>query len=125
LPNVPLVLIVVDEPDTMLQIQRDLEAGGYETVLAADADTALERLASLPVAVVVLDVMMPVRDGWTVLEALQSRVDPPPTIIVSARAGPIQLERASRMGAAASLAAPFSAADIRQAVTTALAGAGT
>jgi two-component system, OmpR family, copper resistance phosphate regulon response regulator CusR len=118
-------LIVVDEPDTMLQFQRDLEAGGYQTVLAADADTALERLATLPVDVVVLDVMMPVRDGWTVLEALQSRVEPPPTIIVSARAGPIQLERASRMGAASWMAAPISAADLRQAVREALAGAGT
>lgn len=118
----PLVLIVVDEPDAMLRLQVDLEAGGYQTILAADADTALERLAALPVDVVVLDIMMPVRDGWTVLEALQGQTDPPPAFIVSDRASAAHLARAARLGASGSLASPITAAGLRQAVARVLAG---
>jgi CheY-like chemotaxis protein len=118
---VSLVLIVVDEPDAMLRLQADLEAGGYQTILAADADTALERLAALPIDIVVLDVMMPVRDGWSVLEALQLRATPPPAFIVAGRAGASQLARAARLGASGSLASPVTARALRDAVALALA----
>jgi len=121
LSAVPLVLIVVDEPDAMLRLQVDLEAGGYQTVLAADADTALERLATLPVDLVVLDVMMPVRDGWTVLESMQLQSAPPPAFIVSGRASADHLARAARLGASGSLASPVTATALREAVAVALA----
>ena len=110
------MLIVVDEPDTLLQLRRDLEASGHQTVLAADADTALERLASMPIDVVALDIMMPVQDGWTVLEALRERPLPPPVIVVSGRAGPLDLERARRMGAFGSLASSCSPEELDRAV---------
>jgi len=122
---VALVLIVVDEPDTLLRLRRDLEAAGHRTVLAADADTALVRLASLPIDVVALDIMMPVLDGWTVLEALRDRAAPPPVIVVSGRAGPLDLARARRMGAFGSLVAPCTAEELDQAVARALISAGT
>jgi two-component system copper resistance phosphate regulon response regulator CusR len=116
----PRVLIVVDEPDTMLQLQADLEAGGYRTTLAADADTALARLAALPIDAVVLDIMMPVRDGWTVLEALQDQAVPTPAIVVSGRAHAGHRERATRLGASQWLTAPVTAADLNDAVARAL-----
>jgi two-component system copper resistance phosphate regulon response regulator CusR len=116
----PRVLIVVDEPDTLLQLQADLEAGGYRTTLAADADTALERLAAVPIDAVLLDVMMPVRDGWTVLEALQQRTMPPPAIVVSGAPNSGSLERATRLGATGWLTVPVSAADLNDAVAHAL-----
>lgn len=119
---VALVLIVVDEPETLLTLAIYLDAGGHAVVLAADADTALERLAALAVDVVVLDIMMTVRDGWTVLEALHGRLRPPPAIIVSGRAGPGDLERASRLGAVGSLVLPVSAEALNQAVAVALSG---
>ncbi len=117
------VLIVVDEPDTLLQLQADLRAGGYRTTLAADADTALERLAAMPIDVVVIDAMMPVRDGWTVLEALQQQTVPTPAIVVSAAPPSGHLERATRLGATGWLTRPVSAADVNDAVARALAGA--
>jgi CheY-like chemotaxis protein len=118
------VLIVVDEPETMLQLQYDLEAAGHQTVLAADADTALERLAAVAVDVVLLDVMMPVRDGWTVLEALQRRAEPPPAVIVSGRAGPVELELAARLGAVDAVVSPIGSLDLERAIARAVARAG-
>lgn len=117
--KVALVLIVVDEPDTLLVLRRDLETSGHQTVLAADADMALARLATLAIDVVVLDVMMPVHDGWTVLEALREGHSSPPVIVVSGRAGPLDLARARRLGAFGSLSAPVSADQLNQAVAQA------
>ncbi|HEX3461246.1 MAG TPA: response regulator [Acidimicrobiales bacterium] len=115
-----LILIVTDEPDILLELRRDLEAHGHESVLAADADTAMKRLSVLPIEAVVLDVMMPVRDGWTVLEALGDGRHRAPVIVVSGRAGPLDLARARRMGAFGSLAFPVSAEQLNQAVAQAL-----
>lgn len=115
-----LVLIVDDEPDTLLLLRLNLESAGYQTVLAADADTALERLRALPIDLVVLDIMMPVWDGWTVMEALRDAMSSPPAVIVSARAGPGDLDRAARMGAAGTLLIPFTPAELYRVVATAL-----
>lgn len=116
-----LVLIVVDEPATLLTLRRDLEQAGYETVLAADADTALALLAGMPIDVVALDVVMPVRDGWLVLDAARDRPDPVPVIVVSRHAGPFDLQRARRRGAFGSLAAPFRPQELLDVVSDALA----
>ena len=64
------VLIVDDEPDILLMLRVNLEAEGYQTALAADGETALRRIADERPDLILLDVMMPVMDGWGVLEAL-------------------------------------------------------
>ena len=42
--HVPRVLIVDDEPDVLLLLRIELEAEGYETLLAADGETAIRRI---------------------------------------------------------------------------------
>lgn len=118
--TVSLVLIVDDEPDAMLSMRIDLEAAGHQTVLAADADTAMKRLSAYAVELVLIDMMMPVWDGWTVLEALQRQPSRPPTIVVSGRAGPADLERAQRLGTVGYLHKPVSPADLDRAMDRAL-----
>jgi CheY-like chemotaxis protein len=113
---------VTDEPDILLMLRRDLKASGHQVVLAADADTALERLAGLAVDVVVVDIMMPVQDGWTVLEALRDRPGHIPVIVVSSRAGALDFARARRLGAFGSLIPPQPGDQVVQAVAHALLG---
>jgi DNA-binding response OmpR family regulator len=57
----------------------------------------------------VLDVMMPVLDGWGVLEALQGRIDAPPVLVVSAKSSTTDIEHALSIGARGYLAKPFNA----------------
>jgi two-component system response regulator PrrA len=116
-----LVLLVLDEPDTLLTLRRQLEAAGHRTLLAADADTALERVVHFPVDVVVLDVVMPVGDGWGVLKALRHQQDPPPVIVASRHAGPEHLERARQMGAVDAITAPNGPEELIRAVAHAVA----
>lgn len=118
-----LVLIVGDEPDTMLRLRIDLHAAGHRTVLAADADTALARLAGGSVDLMLIDVMMPFHDGWTVLEALEGRRRPP-VLVVSGRAPRAELARAAQLGAPAYLAKPFTPDELYRAVARALGPAG-
>ncbi len=104
----PKVLIVDDEPDILLMMRVNLESEGFRTVLAADGETALQRVEEELPDVILLDVMMPVLDGWGVLEALQQRAARPATIVVSAKAAPGDLARAYKLGAADYVTKPFS-----------------
>jgi len=64
------ILVVDDEPDILLLHRLNLEGAGHLVMLAADGMRALERIDSDNPEVVVLDVMMPVLDGWSVAEQL-------------------------------------------------------
>ena len=75
------VLVVDDEPDILLLHRLNLEAAGHTVVLAADGMTALDRIAESNPDCVVLDVMMPVLDGWGVLERLRAVEGSPPVLV--------------------------------------------
>lgn len=97
------ILVVDDQPDTLLEMRLVLEAAGHEAVLAADSDRAGERLAAGPIDLVLVDVAMPTGDGWAVLHAAGRSGSPVPVIVVSARATATQLKRAEELGASAYL----------------------
>src|SRR4051812_42543425 len=101
------VLVVDDEPDILLLHRLNLEAAGHEVLLAADGMKALERIAADAPEAVVLDVMMPVLDGWGVLELLATMDDPPPVLVVSAKSSRDDVSRAINSGAADYLGKPF------------------
>ncbi|MHB8670881.1 MAG: response regulator transcription factor [Acidimicrobiales bacterium] len=101
------VLVVDDEPDILLLVRVILEAAGYEALLAADGEQALQRIAEDSPDLVLLDVMMPVMDGWGVLRALRQRPSAPPVVVVSVRSGQRDVELATELGAAAYVTKPF------------------
>ena len=101
------ILVVDDEPDILLLHRLNLEGAGHEVLLAADGMKALERIDADMPDCVVLDVMMPVLDGWGVLEALQAREAAPPVLVVSAKSATADIEHALSMGARGYLAKPF------------------
>lgn len=102
------VLIVDDEPDILLMLRVNLEADGFETALAADGETALKRIGEERFDVVLLDVMMPVMDGWGVLQGLGGEADAPRVIVVSAKSSDRDVLRALELGASDYVKKPFS-----------------
>jgi len=108
----PLALVVEDEPDVLQILRVNLEAGGMDTVLAADGDTALRRIEIEHPDVILLDLMLPVVDGWEVLAGLTSRPDPAPVIVCSARRGEAEVQRAMRLGAFDFIQKPFDPARV-------------
>jgi two-component system alkaline phosphatase synthesis response regulator PhoP len=103
------VLVVDDEPDILLLHRLNLEAVGFEVLLAADGVMALTRIDNDLPDLVVLDVMMPALDGWGVLEALRERDAAPPVLVVSAKSAQQDIDRALEAGAAGYLTKPFEA----------------
>jgi CheY-like chemotaxis protein len=60
----PRVLIVEDDNDLRAFMGIHLESEGYETTVAANGAEALDRLSEQRPYVILLDVMMPIMDGW-------------------------------------------------------------
>lgn len=115
------VLIVDDEPDILLMLRVNLEAHGYETALAADGETALQRVKEDTFDLMLLDVMMPVMDGWGVLENLQRAASPLRVIVVSAKMSERDVVRAIDSGAVDYISKPFSPTMLRTLVGEVLA----
>ena len=106
------VLIVDDEPDILLMLRVNLEGAGFHTALAADGETALRRIAEEAPDLVLLDVMMPVMDGWGVLDALSGSDRAPRVVVVSAKSSDRDVVRALNLGACEYVTKPFDPDDL-------------
>ena len=108
------VLVVDDEPQVVWMLRFSLEAEGYQTLSAKDGAAALAEVAEHHPRLMLLDVMMPIMDGWTVLEHLQAMPadERPKVIVVSARASLRDKAKAMELGADAFVAKPFSVDDL-------------
>src|SRR5438034_4073824 len=98
----PLVLVVEDDPalgDVMLTALKD---DGLDAKLAHDGDEAMRDVDDLSPAVMVLDLMMPKRDGFSVLRELRAdgRISHLPVIVVTAIFGMSERLYATELGAA-------------------------
>lgn len=108
------VLVVDDEPQVVWMLRFSLEAEGYQTISAADGRDALEQIRRNRPRVVLLDIMMPVMDGWSVLEELRTlpAEERPRVVVVSARASVRDREKALELGADVFVAKPFNMDDL-------------
>lgn len=120
----PKVLIVDDEPDVLLTLRMILEAEGFDPLLAADGETALRRVDEEGPALVVLDIMMPVLDGWFVLAELGGRPTRPHVVVCSAKSGQSDRERANDLGADEYVTKPFEPDDLVDIIRAVLARSG-
>jgi len=106
------ILIVDDEPDVLLTLRMILESEGFDAILAADGETALRRIDEEHPDLVVLDIMMPVLDGWFVLAELAGRSRRPMVIVCSAKSAVADVARARDLGAADYVTKPWDADDL-------------
>jgi DNA-binding response OmpR family regulator len=114
------ILVVDDEQDMQSLLCCILETTGYVVDCADDGRQALEKIGANRPDLVILDLVMPVLDGWGVLEALGGRSNPPPVVIVSAFA---DHSRAQDLGAVSCLSKPFRLGDLLDACSDAVSGA--
>ena len=71
------VLIVEDDPNIRELLQLYLEKDGYAVTLAADGGQGLEKFRAIKPNLVLLDVMLPVMDGWAVCKAIRAEGNTP------------------------------------------------
>jgi two-component system, chemotaxis family, chemotaxis protein CheY len=117
-----VILVVDDDPDILEALSEILEAEGFEIRRARNGKEALERLEPDPPQLILLDLMMPVMDGWEFAQRMRQRpsVASIPLIVLSAdrNVG----SKALDIGAVGHLAKPFELNDLLDMVRSALKG---
>ncbi len=68
------ILVVDDSPTLRNMLSHALKSGGYDVVTAKDGEEALKMVASQPVAVILLDVIMPKLNGFQVCRKIKSSI---------------------------------------------------
>jgi len=79
------LLVVDDDPDVRDSLERALRCAGYAVTTAVHGADALDTLARSPVDLIVLDVLMPMVDGFDACRRLRARGDATPILVLTAR----------------------------------------
>lgn len=114
----PLVLCADDDEDILSLVALRLERAGFGVARVSDGEAAIAAARELRPAVLVLDVMMPKRNGLEVLAEVRADpgLAPMKVLLLSARVQETDIERGVGAGADAYLAKPFRAQDLVAAV---------
>jgi two-component system copper resistance phosphate regulon response regulator CusR len=106
------VLLAEDEAKVANHVRQGLAAEGYSVDLAADGDEALWLAETNPYDAVVLDVMMPAKDGFTVVRQLRRKQINTPVIFLTSRAEVEDRVRGLDAGGDDYLPKPFSMTEL-------------
>jgi DNA-binding response OmpR family regulator len=107
------ILIVEDEPDIALGLQEDLTRHGHETQVAADGDAGVRLGRGEGWDVILLDLMLPGRDGFEVCRELRRARVRTPIIMLTARTQEAEKILGLELGADDYVTKPFSPAELR------------
>jgi len=120
--NKGLALIIEDETDVRRFVSLLLTLEGFTVVEADTGDRGMEIIYQNKYVLVLLDLRMPGRDGWSVLQQIKKDANlcEIPVIVFSASASFDSQDRALKMGAADYLVKPLSAASLRESIARVL-----
>ena len=108
------ILIVDDEPNIVLSLEFLMRKAGYEVTTARDGEEALAAIELSVPDLVLLDVMMPRKDGYQVCQHLREREDLKGLRIVmlTARGRDVEREKGLSLGADDYVTKPFSTQEV-------------
>jgi two-component system alkaline phosphatase synthesis response regulator PhoP len=101
------LLLVEDEPGLQLALSDRLMSEGYSVETAGDGDTAIRRAGGEPFDIIVLDVMLPGRDGFEVARMLRQQGVATPILMLTARTLVVDRVVGLKLGADDYLTKPF------------------
>jgi two-component system KDP operon response regulator KdpE len=118
----PRILIVDDDPDLVRAMRLRLRANHYEVTTASDGYGAIASAQKDRPALIILDLGLPVGDGFVVLERLQNSdtLSGVPVIVLSARDPQSNEERALKAGASAFFQKPADNDELMNAIRASL-----
>ncbi len=114
------ILIVDDEANTLASLARAFRLAGHEATVCDNAERALELARTQPFDLILSDVVMPRRDGLTLLEDLKAAGVAAPVVMMSGQAHIEMAVRATRLGALDFLEKPLSTEKLLVTVENAL-----
>lgn len=118
----PKILIVDDEPFNVDYLEQELEESDIETIAAVNGKDALDKVRSESPDLILLDIMMPVMDGFEVLSRLKANpaTRDLPVIVISANSDMSSVIRGIQLGAEDYLPKPFEPALLHARISTSI-----
>lgn len=106
MPNKQTVLIVDDEVNICELIRLYVEKEGYHAVIATDGQQAIDKFKELTPDIILLDIMLPVKDGWQVCREIRS-ISNTPIIMLTAKGETFDKVLGLELGADDYMVKPF------------------
>lgn len=107
------ILIVEDEPSIAMALQDDLRREGYHTEIVSDGDTAAAKALAGQFDLILLDVMLPAKDGFDVCRDVRRAGIETPIILLTARTQEAEKVLGLELGADDYVTKPYSARELR------------
>jgi len=104
------ILIVDDEPNIVMSLEYTFKKNNFEVFIARDGQEALDILKNQLPDIIILDVMMPMVDGYSTLEQIKKdeRLDNCKVVFLSAKNKEKDIEKGLSLGANLYITKPFS-----------------
>lgn len=117
------ILIVDDEPNIVLSLEFLMQQSGFDVAVARDGAEALERMQSFQPDLVLLDVMMPVLNGFEVCQKIRenSAWNAVKIVMLSAKGRESEVNKGLALGADAYVTKPFSTRELVERVAAMMA----
>jgi two-component system alkaline phosphatase synthesis response regulator PhoP len=107
------ILVIEDEPGIAFSLESDLQTEGYEVALVADGAEAVQRALAQTFDLILLDVMLPNKDGFEVCRELRHRGLKTPIILLTAKTQEAEKVLGLGIGADDYVTKPFSPRELR------------
>jgi two-component system alkaline phosphatase synthesis response regulator PhoP len=110
----PTILVADDEPAIVLSLEVLLQKAGFNVRIARNGEEALDAIAAEKPDLVLLDAMMPKRDGFDVCQTLRANAayDDMPIIMLTAKSRDVERQKGMALGANDYITKPFSTRDL-------------
>jgi DNA-binding response OmpR family regulator len=118
------ILIVEDEPSIALALEDDLRREGYDTEVASDGDAGAQKAVSQTFDLILLDVMLPRKDGFDVCREVRRAGIETPIVLLTAKTQEAEKVLGLESGADDYVTKPYSARELRARVKAHLRRAG-
>jgi DNA-binding response OmpR family regulator len=119
------ILIVDDEPNIVVSLEFIMQKSGFETAVARDGQQALDQVEQFRPDLVLLDTMMPERDGYEVCQTLRaSGWTDLKIVMLTAKGRDTEVAKGLAVGADSYVTKPFSTRELVEHVTRLLADEG-
>jgi DNA-binding response OmpR family regulator len=106
------ILVVEDDESITVGLRMNLEAEGYEVLIAMDGEVGLSAARDPDVSLVILDVMLPKMNGFELIRTLREEGSLTPVIMLSARGAELDKVMGLELGAEDYIIKPFSLAEL-------------
>ncbi len=114
------ILVIEDEAKTAAYLRQGLTESGFTVEVCANGGDGLRQALDIENDLIILDVMLPQRDGWSVLAALRRAGKPTPVLFLTARDAVLDKVKGLELGADDYLVKPFDFSELLARVRTIL-----